>query len=64
MIAAADLPPRVAQVTHAPLEALTQAGGGPLTAAEVMIYDENGLTVQTPRARARRCLADRAALRM
>ena len=44
------LPPRVAQVVHALLETLTQAGGGPVTAAEVMIYDEQALTVQAAAA--------------
>jgi len=44
--AAEGLPPRVAQVVHALLETLAQAGGGPVAAAEVMIYDEQALTVQ------------------
>ena len=39
------LPLRVAQVTHALMEAWTQAGGGLVTTSEVMVYDENALTL-------------------
>jgi hypothetical protein len=58
------LSPRVARVTHALMEAWAQAGGGPLTAAEVCEYDSEALTpVQTGIALSRareRGLADGA----
>jgi hypothetical protein len=45
-----QLPQRVAEVIHALLETLTQAGGGPVTARDVMAYDWNALTVQSAAA--------------
>jgi hypothetical protein len=57
------LPRHVAQVAHALLEAATQAGGGPLKASEVMIYDRDALTIQATATALyhamRRRLADR-----
>jgi chorismate-pyruvate lyase len=46
----AALPERTARVIHALMETITQAGGGPVTAREVMIYDEKALTVQATAA--------------
>ena len=43
---AQELSPRIAAVVHALLETLTQLGGGPVTAAQVMTYDHDALTVQ------------------
>jgi hypothetical protein len=60
---AEELSLRVAQVAHALMEASTNAGGGPLTAAEVCEYDGEALSVHATAAaltHARRLrLADR-----
>lgn len=62
----ADLPRRVAEVTHALMEAWTQAGGSvPVTTSEVMVYDWEALTLGSTssalfRAMRRYRLADRA----
>jgi hypothetical protein len=45
-----DLTPRVAQAVHALLETLAHTRGVPVTAAEVMIYDGQALTVQATAA--------------
>jgi hypothetical protein len=49
-VTAEQLPQRTAEVIHALLETLVQAGGGPVTAREVMIYDHESLTVQATAA--------------
>jgi hypothetical protein len=44
------LPTRVAEVTHALMEAWTTAGGSaPLTVAEICVYDSNALNVEYTR---------------
>lgn len=46
-----QLPERTAQVVHALMEAWTAAEGSvPVTAAEVMVYDSEALTVQSTAA--------------
>ena len=61
----ASLPLRVAQVTHALMEAWTEAGGSvPVTTTEVMVYDAAALTLGSTSSALSRAmrheLADRA----
>jgi hypothetical protein len=65
---AADLPLRVAEVTHALMEACRAIGGGvPVTTHEVWRYDERSLTLGATSSALTRAmklrLADRAAPR-
>ena len=61
------LPLRVAEVTHALMEAWTQAGGGPITTHEVWEYDSRSLTLGATSSALTRALdldlVDRAAPR-